>query len=88
MYGRSQLGYVAIENTKYPPPLDLLTTAEAEITLWLLSGRTNKAIASTRGSSVRTVTNQVAAIFRKLGVDCIGSLRRRLNSPTSRPRSP
>jgi DNA-binding CsgD family transcriptional regulator len=45
-----------------------LTVAESEVLLRLLDGCTNDEIATQRGVSMRTVANQVASIFRKLGV--------------------
>ena len=54
------------------PPLVLpeaLTASEREVTELLMSGATNAEIAEARGSKTRTVANQVAAIFRKLGVN-------------------
>ena len=45
-----------------------LTIAEREVAVLLLDGATNAAIANMRGTSRRTVTNQVASIFRKAGV--------------------
>jgi DNA-binding NarL/FixJ family response regulator len=44
-----------------------LTAAEREIVVHLVSGSTNSDIARRRGSSERTVANQVQSIFRKLG---------------------
>jgi DNA-binding NarL/FixJ family response regulator len=45
-----------------------LTLAERQIVTGVLNGRTNAAIAMTRRTSCRTVANQLAAIYRKLGV--------------------
>jgi DNA-binding NarL/FixJ family response regulator len=45
-----------------------LTAAEANIVAALLSGLSNAEIARARRRSVRTIGNQVASIFRKLGV--------------------
>lgn len=45
-----------------------LTESERFIALALLRGCTNDEIARLRGTSPRTVANQVASIFRKLGV--------------------
>jgi len=46
----------------------LLTSAESEVLMSLRSGLTNAQIANRRGVSVRTVANQLASLFRKLGV--------------------
>jgi DNA-binding CsgD family transcriptional regulator len=45
-----------------------LSPAESEVAAHLLKGRTNAQIAKIRGASERTVANQVANVFRKLGV--------------------
>jgi DNA-binding NarL/FixJ family response regulator len=47
---------------------DDLTTAEKEVAALVLEGLSNQDIAEVRGTSVRTIANQVAAIFRKLKV--------------------
>jgi len=47
---------------------DGLTPAESEILQLLRSGLTNQAIASERGTSLRTVAIQVSSLLRKLGV--------------------
>jgi len=45
-----------------------LTAAEEAVALAILTGRSNSDIARSRGTSPRTVANQVASLFRKLGV--------------------
>lgn len=45
-----------------------LSPAEREVALLLLQGRDNASIARLRGTAVRTIANQVASIFAKLGV--------------------
>jgi DNA-binding CsgD family transcriptional regulator len=44
-----------------------LTAAERDVANLVLEGRSNAQIAQARGTSVRTVANQVAAILRKVG---------------------
>lgn len=51
-----------------PAQLASLTDSEREVTGALLRGDTNAEIARCRGSSTRTVANQVRAIFEKLDV--------------------
>jgi DNA-binding NarL/FixJ family response regulator len=51
-----------------------LTRAERAVALLLLAGASNVAIAEARGASPRTVANQVAGVFRKLGVGSRTSL--------------
>jgi DNA-binding NarL/FixJ family response regulator len=48
-------------------PADV-TRAERDVCHLILEGRSNEEIAVARGRSARTVANQVASIFRKLGV--------------------
>lgn len=45
-----------------------LSTAERDIALAILKGASNETIAQERDTSVRTVANQIAAIFAKLDV--------------------
>jgi DNA-binding NarL/FixJ family response regulator len=56
----------------YPlSPADLpksLTEAEREVALAIFEGRSNAEIAAQRGTSPRTVANQVASLFAKLGL--------------------
>ena len=47
---------------------DELTAAERDVAALVLEGMSNGEIAGLRGVSVRTVANQVASVFRKLGV--------------------
>lgn len=47
---------------------DSLSTAEREIALAILQGASNETIAQERHSSIRTVANQIASIFEKVGV--------------------
>ncbi|MFL5392258.1 MAG: response regulator transcription factor [Myxococcales bacterium] len=45
-----------------------LTVAEADVARMMTAGLSNAAIARRRGTAVRTIANQVASIFDKLGV--------------------
>jgi DNA-binding NarL/FixJ family response regulator len=49
-------------------PAATLSPAETEVARALVRGATNADIARLRGTSVRTVANQVASILRRLGV--------------------
>jgi DNA-binding CsgD family transcriptional regulator len=62
-----------------------LTRAEREVTALLVAGLSNAEIARRRGSSPRTVANQVASIFQKLGVSSRLELQAAI--ATSGPRS-
>ena len=57
-----------------PANWEQLTGAELAVATALVEGGSNQQIAIARGSSVRTVANQVASIFRKLGVRSRGEL--------------
>jgi DNA-binding NarL/FixJ family response regulator len=50
------------------PCLANLSAAETRVLAELAIGRSNREIATSRGTSLRTITNQVSAVFRKLGV--------------------
>jgi DNA-binding NarL/FixJ family response regulator len=56
-----------------------LTSAERAVLELLLRGRSNGQIAAARGTSTRTVANQVASIFRKLGVSSRAELSSKLS---------
>ena len=45
-----------------------LTSAEREVALLALDGKSNHEIAEARHCSVRTVANQLQSVFRKLGI--------------------
>lgn len=47
---------------------DTLTSSEREVVQLVAQGLSNEEIAAARGRSARTVANQLAAVYRKLGV--------------------
>ena len=57
----------------------VLTAAEMAVARAVVEGKSNAEIARERGRSPRTIANQVAAIFKKLGVSSRLELARRLN---------
>ena len=61
-----------------------LTPTESEIAGAIRDGRSNAEIARMRGTSTRTVANQVAGLFRKLGVASRVELIAALHRPTGR----
>jgi DNA-binding NarL/FixJ family response regulator len=61
-----------------------LTQAERQVALAVLAGLSNADIARMRGSSPRTVANQLASIFRKLKVRSRAELASRALSPEPR----
>ena len=64
--GRARFAVLSVAQAE-KAPLDL-TAAELEVALLVAAGATNDEIARARGTSARTVSNQVARILVKLGV--------------------
>ncbi len=58
--------------------VERLGKAERAVAALVLRGLGNEAIARVRGTSVRTVANQLASLFRKLGVSSRVQLAARL----------
>jgi DNA-binding NarL/FixJ family response regulator len=65
--GEHEFAYLVLE-TSSPAVLGELTPAEREVVALVCEGCSNKEIAASRGTSVNTVGNQLAAVFGKLGV--------------------
>jgi DNA-binding CsgD family transcriptional regulator len=61
-------GELAVLSFTLPRDGAMLSAAESEVARHILAGRSNSEIARLRGCSRRTVANQVASVFRKLGV--------------------
>ena len=62
---------LVVASTQVEPalaPIAVLTAAEREVALLAVRGLSNSAIAKKRRCAVRTVTNQLQAIYRKLGI--------------------
>lgn len=59
-------------------PMDELSAAEREVANDAAAGLSNAAIAKMRSRSPRTIANQLASIFRKLGVSSRAELAARL----------
>ncbi len=51
-----------------------LSASEAQVAKLVIQGLSNAEIATRRGTSVRTVANQVASILRKLGMESRNAL--------------
>ncbi len=64
------------------PTVQGLTRAEAEVLDLLLDGYDNASIARARKTAARTAANQVASIFRKLGVTSRTELVAKLTVPS------
>jgi DNA-binding CsgD family transcriptional regulator len=58
----------AIVAAPLPALLERLTTAERDVVFLALLGHSNAEIAHERGTTLRTVANQLARAYRKLGV--------------------
>jgi DNA-binding CsgD family transcriptional regulator len=63
-----ELAVVSFEAPSRDADLAALSAAEREVVRAVLAGAPNAGIARARGTSARTVANQLASIFRKLGV--------------------
>jgi DNA-binding CsgD family transcriptional regulator len=61
-------GELAILSFALPPGGVALSRAEVEVVAHVLAGHSNAEIAALRGTSPRTVANQISNIYRKLGV--------------------
>jgi DNA-binding CsgD family transcriptional regulator len=66
-----------------PSSTDSLTHSERDIARRILRGDSNAEIAAARGTSVRTVANQVRAIFAKLHVCSRAELVARIARPSA-----
>ncbi|MGM0556733.1 MAG: helix-turn-helix transcriptional regulator [Myxococcota bacterium] len=73
------LGVLALAESPLRIP-DALSDAEGEVATLVYEGLSNRDIADRRGTAPRTVANQLASIYRKLGVDSREDLVRRLTS--------
>lgn len=70
--------------SKRPPTS--LSAAEQEVVAGILGGQSNSEIARARRTSVRTVANQVASIFRKMEVSSRAELVARFSAPSESSR--
>ncbi len=89
--GEDELGMLVLEAEAetIDEPLKLderLTGAERDVARLVARGMSNAAIAAQRGSSVRTVANQLASIFGKLGVFSRSELVLALSGPPRKTR--
>jgi DNA-binding CsgD family transcriptional regulator len=64
----SRVGNTIVVSIPALPLPESLSAAERRIVQAVLAGRSNIEIARLRGTSVKTVGNQLHAIYRKLGV--------------------
>jgi len=62
-----------------------LTQAEKDVARAIVRGRSNAEIARARGTSVRTVANQVASLMRRIGAGSRADVAARLATTDLRP---
>ncbi len=60
------------------PQLAQLARGEQEVLVLVLEGQSTASVAQARGTSPRTIANQIATIFRKLGVSSRAELAAKL----------
>jgi DNA-binding CsgD family transcriptional regulator len=82
--------WMVLSYPRTPPGRAKLTPSERSVALALSQRLSNTEIAHVRGTSVRTVANQIARMFRKFGVHTRAELVRRLGlvPPTGEPGRP
>ncbi|MFI6218572.1 ATP-binding protein [Nocardia brasiliensis] len=66
------------QTTNDPPRWASLSAAEREVAILAAAGWTNSSVAARRGSSIKTVDAQVAAILRKLEITARGDIIRQV----------
>lgn len=74
--------------TECPPAAAKLTCAEQEVLQWVVAGASNAQIAAARGTSIRTIANQVASLLDKLGAESRFELIQRFGASHGKPGSP
>ena len=67
-WGTEELAMISIPSALESRLEKMLTPAEKSIVLDVAAGKSNARIASLRGTSPRTVANQLASIYRKLNL--------------------
>lgn len=76
-FGVGEFSQAAFPQLPVRPPMRL-TPGERQVIAMLLQRKTDAQIARTRGTSVRTVLNQLSSILRKVEVGSREELLRRL----------
>lgn len=64
----AEVGLLALVESVSEMP-EILTDAESDVARLIFEGLTNEEIAARRETSERTIANQIAAVYRKLGVN-------------------
>jgi DNA-binding NarL/FixJ family response regulator len=68
--------FVVLSTPLLPPAFEMLTRSEEQVLAHLSRGMSNAAIARERKTSIHTVANQVASLFRKTGARSRAELAR------------
>jgi DNA-binding NarL/FixJ family response regulator len=80
--------FLVISEPLIPPPHGKLTPAELEVARAMVQGASNAEIARLRGTSVRTIANQVASILSRLGAKSRAHVAAKLALVDFAPESP
>jgi DNA-binding NarL/FixJ family response regulator len=67
---------ISVPVASNPTSLDMLTRSERSVALDAVTGLSNAAIARKRRRAPRTIANQLASIYRKLGISSRAELAR------------
>lgn len=74
----SRVGDTVVVSAPVAPLPPELSASERDVVARLLAGQSNGEIGQARGTSAKTVANQLHAIYRKLGVNSRDELAARL----------
>lgn len=87
---RGLLEFLVVELPRPHPLPSSLSAGEREVVALVIAGASNREIAAIRGTSERTVANQLRSTYRKLGVFSRAGLLAKLSassSPQNEPRA-
>ena len=76
--GQQEYAVASVPQPKPEAAFEPLTKAEAQVAILVFEGMSNQEIADERQTAVRTVANQLASVFDKLGVGSRAELVRLL----------
>jgi DNA-binding CsgD family transcriptional regulator len=79
--GRAELEVLVASTNVRSDATAELTDAEREVVRGVVEGKSDAAIAESRGTSARTVANQLRRVFTKLSVHSRGELRAKILGP-------
>lgn len=78
---------IFVWESEQPSPSSSLAPGEREVLRLLLAGLSNTDIATARGTSARTIANQVASLLKKLGARSRYELIGRMSADGEAPQS-